>query len=173
MEEIQYKIGVLGESRVGKTKFINKFINGNSFNEKFSSTPSISEKFVTIDSNIDIQLKIWDTASQERLMSITKQYYLGLDGLLLVYDPNSRETFEKIEFWYMIIKDNIDIESIVVFLVENSQNENKVNIKYTMEGEKLAKKLGVQFYSVSSYNGMNIEQCFNHLAKEIYEKHKK
>ena len=100
MEEIQYKIGVLGESRVGKTKFINKFINGNSFNEKFSSTPSISEKFVTINSNIDIQLKIWDTAGQERLMSITKQYYLGLDGLLLVYDPNSRETFEKIEFWY-------------------------------------------------------------------------
>ena len=167
-----YKIGLFGESRVGKTKIVNQFIYGNSFNEELSSAPSISEKYVTIDSNIDILLKIWDTADQERYMTINKQYYSGLDGLLLVYDPSFHETFEKIEFWYMNIKDNVDIESKVVFLVENNQNENNVNNK-SLEGEKLGKKLGLQFYSVNSYNGMNIEQCFNHLAKEIYEKHKK
>ena len=97
---------------------------------------------------------------------ITKQHFSGLNGILLVYDPNIRETFDKIDYWCETIKDNIDIESVVVFLIENNQSKNMVNNMCTKEeGEKLANKLGFHFYSVNSYNGMNIEQCFHHLAK--------
>ena len=117
---------------------------------------------------------MWDTAGQERYMCLTKQYFSGLNGILLVYDPNIRETFDKIDYWCDTIKDNIDIESVVVFLIENNQSKNKVNNMCTKEeGEKLANKLGSHFYSVNSYNGMNIEQCFHYLAKKLYEKHKK
>ena len=172
--EIHYNIGLFGESRVGKANIISQFTNGCLFNEESSYSTSISEKVVEIDNNIDIRLKIWDTAGQERYMTLTKQYFYGLNGILLVYDPTIRETFNKIEHWCTTIKSNIDIESVVIFLIENNQSKNKVNNMCTKEeGEKLAKKLGFQFYSVNSYNGMNIDECFNHLVKKIYEKHNK
>ena len=175
MEDIKYKIRFFGESRVGKQKIINQFVDGTLFDKESSFTlPSTYEKCVTIDNDIDILLQMWDTACQERYMCLTKQYFSGLNGILLVYDPNIRETFDKIDYWCDTIKDNIDIESVVVFLIENNQSKNKVNNMCTKEeGEKLANKLGFHFYSVNSYNGMNIEQCFHHLAKKLYEKHKK
>ena len=174
MEDIKYKIGFFGESRAGKKKIINQFVEGTVFAKESSIIGlSIYEKCVTIDNDIDILLQIWDSAGQERY-KLTKQHFFGLNGILLVYDPNIRETFDKIDYWCDTIKDNIDIESVVVFLIENNQSKNKVNNMCTKEeGEKLANKLGFHFYSVNSYNGMNIKQCFHHLAKKLYEKHKK
>ena len=132
------------------------------------------EKCVTIDNDIDILLQMWDSAGQEKFRCLTKQRFHGFNGILLVYDPNIRETFDLIDYWCETIKDKIDIESVVVFLIENNQSKNKVNNMCTKEeGEKLANKLGFHFYSVNSYNGMNIEQCFHHLAKKLYEKHNK
>ena len=175
MEDIKYKIGFFGESRAGKKKIINQFVEGTIFDKESSFTDlSTYEKCVTIDNDIDILLQMWDSAGQEKYRCLTKQQFHGFNGILLVYDPNIRETFDKIDYWCDTIKDNIDIESVVVFLIENNQSKNKVNNMCTKEeGEKLANKLGFHFYSVNSYNGMNIEQCFHHLAKKLYEKHKK
>ena len=126
---------------------------------------------ITIDNNIDVLLKIWDTAGQERYMTLTKQYFYSLDGLLMVYDPACRETFEKVEFWLNQIKETINIDSIVIFLVENIQSIK--NTKCTSEeGKQLADKFNLKFYSVNSNNGMNIDQCFRDLAQAIYNKMK-
>ena len=175
MEDIKYKIRFFGDSRVGKQKIINQFVKGTVFDKESSFIGlSMYEKCVTIDNDIDILLQMWDSAGQEKYRCLTKQLFHGFNGILLVYDPNIRETFDKIDHWCKTIKDNIDIESVVVFLIENNQSKNKVNNMCTKEeGEKLANKLGFHFYSVNSYNGMNIEQCFHHLAKKLYEKHKK
>ena len=82
---------------------------------------------------------MWDTAGQERYMCLTKQYFYGLNGILLVYDPNIRETFDKIDHLCKTIKDNIDIESVVVFLIENNQSKNKVNNMCTKRRRKISK----------------------------------
>ena len=135
MEDIKYKIGFFGESRAGKQKIINLFVEGTVFaKESYSTGLSIYEKCVTIDNDIDILLQIWDSAGQERY-KLTKQHFFGLNGILLVYDPNIRETFDIIDYWCDTIKDNIDIESVVVFLIENNQSKNNKELHTEVRSE--------------------------------------
>ena len=48
----------------------------------------------------DVKLEIWDTAGQETFLSITRSYYRGADGALLVFDISRRETFDNLNRWY-------------------------------------------------------------------------
>jgi len=53
---------------------------------------------ITVDNN-QVKLQIWDTAGQEKFRSITRSYYRGAAGALLVYDITRRETFEHLASW--------------------------------------------------------------------------
>ena len=53
---------------------------------------------VTLDGK-QIKLQIWDTAGQESFRSITRSYYRGAAGALLVYDITRRETFNHLTSW--------------------------------------------------------------------------
>ena len=119
MSEIQFKIGTFGESRVGKTCIINQYAH-ETFNpsEESSIAPSTSDKAIEINGE-DVLLKMWDTAGQERYMALTKQYFEGLDGILLVYDVTAIESFEKIQFWVDTIKGEIDIATVNINLAAN------------------------------------------------------
>lgn len=165
--EVSFKIGTFGESRVGKTCIINQYVN-NSFNEteESSMAPSISEKPIEVNKQ-DILLKIWDTAGQERYMTLTKQYFQGLEGLLLVYDVTTRETFEKIQFWIKNIQENLDITSVKINLAANKVDKEKERKVSTEEGQELAKSLGIDYFEVSAKTGLNIEAIFQDLAKKI------
>ena len=150
MSEIQFKIGTFGESRVGKTSIINQYAH-ETFNpsEESSYAPSISEKAIEINSE-DVLLKLWDTAGQERYMALTKQYFEGLDGILLVYDVTVIESFEKIQFWVDTIKGTIDIETVDINLVANKVDKKEQRKITKVQGEELAKKLGVDCFDVSA-----------------------
>ncbi len=43
--------------------------------------------------------QIWDTAGQERFRTITKSYFRGAQGILLVYDCTDRASFTAVETW--------------------------------------------------------------------------
>ena len=67
--------------------------------------------------NKSVKLKIWDTAGQERFRNITKQYYKGADGILLVYDITDRNSFEKVRDWMKQIQENTQRDSIAIVLI--------------------------------------------------------
>ncbi|XP_022782523.1 ras-related protein Rab-18-B-like [Stylophora pistillata] len=70
--------------------------NCNSFN--FRTGVDFKVKTLTVDGN-KAKLAIWDTAGQERFRTLTPSYYRGAQGVILVYDTSSRETFDKLEEW--------------------------------------------------------------------------
>ena len=137
---MHFKIGTFGESRVGKTCIINQYANG-TFNEseESSTAPSTSNRAIEVN-GVDILMKIWDTAGQERYMALTKQYFEGLDGLLIVYDVTKPETFDKIQFWIDTIKGNIDISTVKINLAANKVDKEKERAVTTIQGQELAKK---------------------------------
>ena len=159
-----FKIGTFGESRVGKTCIINQYVFG-TFNEseESSTAPSTSDKAIEIN-GVDVLMKIWDTAGQERYMAITKQYFEGLDGLLLVYDVTKRETFDKIQFWVDTIKGYIDISTVKINLAANKVDKTELRKVKQSEGEELAKKLGIDYFEVSAKTTQNINAIFEDLA---------
>ena len=133
MEEenkIEYKIILLGNSAVGKTSLFKKIIT-NEFSEKNISTIGMDRRTIQIDTEIDdkgqkstksFNISLVDTAGQERFKSITKTYYKGCDGILLIYDITNLESFTNVKSWIDSIHESIgnhENSKYVIFLVAN------------------------------------------------------
>lgn len=119
---VNIKIGLLGNTNVGKTSLSRKFakrdnIDTNATNLKTTGIDmyttflkidigKLLEKEiinnggslngVNLDDNV-IRLSIWDTGGQEQSISVNHTYVRGVDGMLLVHDLTRMETFETIE----------------------------------------------------------------------------
>ena len=104
------KVVLLGESGVGKTSIIARFIN-NTFQDNIISTTgaSYAGKAITFSElqGRTAKFEIWDTAGQEKYRSLTKIFYKDAGIAILVYDITRRETFEEIQkYWYHQIKES-------------------------------------------------------------------
>ena len=105
-EEI--KIVVLGESGVGKSNIINRY-NGGQFDP--NSVPNNSSFFMSKNLKFGekvYRINLWDTAGQEKYHSLTKIFLKETKIVFLVYAINDKLSFEKLDFWYNIVKESCD-----------------------------------------------------------------
>jgi small GTP-binding protein len=103
------KVVLLGESGVGKTCIIARFIN-NTFEDNIMSTTgaSYAGKTMSFDelNGQSIKFEIWDTAGQEKYRALTKIFYKDAGVAILVYDITRKDSFDEIKnYWYNQIKD--------------------------------------------------------------------
>ena len=103
------KISLIGETAVGKTSIINKYIK-NYFNDAQTSTTGaqFSTRLISLcEEKISLRLEIWDTAGQERYRSLAKVIYKNASVIILVYDITNRSSFEELKnFWIDEVKNN-------------------------------------------------------------------
>ncbi len=103
------KVVLLGESGVGKTCIINRFITDTfSDNEKSSAIPTFTKKTMTFDEfqGKNLKFEIWDTAGQEKYRALNKLFYQDAGVAILVYDVTNSQSFEEIRnYWYNQIKE--------------------------------------------------------------------
>ena len=100
---------LIGESGVGKTCIIVRFINGKYEEGTMSTTGAnfISKSVKFDEYNESVLFQIWDTAGQERFRGLTKIFYKDARIIILVYDSTNRKSFEEIKnYWYKQIKEN-------------------------------------------------------------------
>uniref|UniRef100_A0A2K5PKZ8 RAB5B, member RAS oncogene family n=1 Tax=Cebus imitator TaxID=2715852 RepID=A0A2K5PKZ8_CEBIM len=87
----QFKLVLLGESAVGKSSLVLRFVKGQ-FHEYQEST--IGAAFLTQSVCLDdttVKFEIWDTAGQERYHSLAPMYYRGAQAAIVVYDITNQE----------------------------------------------------------------------------------
>ena len=168
-KELLYKILLLGDSSVGKTCFLMRY-SDNTFQEIHMSTIGLDYKLknVQLDDGNIVKIQIWDTAGQDRFRSITKNYYKGAHGIILIYDITSRKTYENIKNWVTQIKEEVS-DKVNIILVGNKIDDEKNRKVSTEEGEKMAKEIGFYFYETSAKTGINIDSTFNDLVKKTVE----
>ena len=158
---------LLGDGRVGKSNFMTRYAN-NKFSDEYLMTVGYNEaiKTLKIDNKNIYQLRLVDTAGQERYMSMPRNYYKNSDGILLLYDVESKESFKNIEIWMNDIKEYTDKkdDNIVIYLIgnkidliynDNNNDEEKVTKE---EIEELANSLKVKYYDISCKWNLNIEE---------------
>jgi small GTP-binding protein len=115
-----------------------------------------------------IKLQIWDTAGQESFRAITKSYFRGATGALLVYDITRRETFDHVKTWLEELRGAAD-KDISIILVGNKcdlEERRKVSKEEAQEWAREHRlKAAVE---TSAKTGEAVEQAFVDCAKEIY-----
>ena len=108
---------------------------------------------------------MWDTAGQERFRTITQTYYKGAMGIILVYDCTQELTFNNITNWLKQIESHAS-EDVTKMLVANKTDlPNRVISKE--QGEQLAAEHNLSYFETSALQGVNINELFYHMAKEI------
>jgi small GTP-binding protein len=120
-----FKYIVIGNSGVGKSCIVNRFIS-DEYTEELESTIGVEfgAKVVQLEGegrNHTVKLQIWDTAGQETFQSITRSYYRSAAGALLVYDITNKETLTSCENWLNEARTNGN-EEMVICLVGNKSD---------------------------------------------------
>ncbi|CAA2994273.1 ras-related RABB1c [Olea europaea subsp. europaea] len=123
---------------------------------------------ITVD-NKPIKLQIWDTAGQESFRSITRSYYRGAAGALLVYDITRRETFSHLASWLEDARQHA-VPNMTIMLIGNKCDLAQRRAVSTEEGEQFAKEHGLIFMEASAKTAQNVEEAFVKTAATIYKK---
>lgn len=164
-----FKFIVIGDAAAGKSCLLHRFIE-NKF--KHNSTHTIGVEFgskIVEVGGKKVKLQIWDTAGQERFRSVTKSYYRGAAGAVLVYDITNRESYNHITQWLNDAR-TLASPDIVVVLVGNKtdlQEEREVTF---MEASRFAQENEIMFLETSALSGDNVEEVFMKNARTILSK---
>jgi Ras-related protein Rab-11A len=167
--DLIFKIVLIGDSGVGKTNILSRYIN-NEFSLATQSTVGVEfgSKIIKKNGKV-IKLQIWDTAGQERYKSITSAYYKGSRGAFVVYDITRKTTYDNIDKWIGELKTN-GSEDVLIMLVGNKSDLEEKREVITEEVEKKAQEQKLAFCETSALNGKNVEYAFENLINEILKK---
>ena len=92
----------------------------------------------------NVRFKVYDTKGQKRLRAITRMYFKGTDGVILIYSINNKDSFDDLQDWLQMLKEEIPNE-IPIFLVGNKndlEEQRKIKIE---QGADFAAKHGFMF----------------------------
>ena len=150
------KILILGDSGVGKTSILIKYIN-NKFDESHIATIGVDYMDKTIKyKNINIKLQIWDTSGQEKFRSIARNFYRNSDAIFIVFDLNNKDTYNSIKQWINDVEEYCpNIKKIL--LGNKSDLEKNVSEEII---KNFAKENNLQYFETSAKNGTNIKEAF-------------
>ena len=163
---IPCKVIVVGDSGVGKTSIIKRYLDKFNSQEKSTIGASFSSKLQTIG-NIKLSFDIWDTAGQERFRSVNSIFYKEAYVCILVYDITSEESFQSIKnYWIRIVRQNAIPE--IIFAVAGNKSDLYENAKVKeKEVKEFCKEIDSFYCETSALNNIGIEETFVNLGKKF------
>ena len=169
-EILQIKMILLGNTAVGKTSIINRYVEDNfSSNLMSSVNMTFTQKTLKIDKQ-KVQLNIWDTVGQEKFRSLSKLFFKDTKIVALVYSITNKNSFNDLEFWLKTFKETIG-EDVVIGVMGNKSDlflEQEVSEE---EGEKFAEENGGFFDLVSAKeNKAGLDKFITKLVTECLKK---
>ena len=167
------KVITLGDSMVGKTCLILRFLEDTFFSTYLSTIGfDLKQKVVKLDTGEKMKLIIHDTAGQERFKSLSVNYIKKANGILIVYDITNKQSFVNIENWVKCAKEEMTKE-IPIYLIGNKCDLEESRVIQREDGENLATQFGTKFYETSCKTGEGVEKCFTDLAADMFNLIKK
>jgi small GTP-binding protein len=163
------KITLIGDSGVGKSSIIGRFITG-FFNEEISSTLGLnySQKYYEKNGK-KISLNLWDTAGQEKFRSLGKNFYKDSFIIIIVYDICNKASFQSIkEVWYPDIQ-RFGEKVNIIALVGNKKDKYEDEEVPEEEAKLYAQEIDANFFLVSANSGDGIERMFQTLADNFFD----
>ncbi|XP_010018349.1 PREDICTED: ras-related protein Rab-5C isoform X2 [Nestor notabilis] len=148
----QFKLVLLGESAVGKSSLVLRFVKGQ-FHEYQEST-------------IGGEFEIWDTAGQERYHSLAPMYYRGAQAAIVVYDITNTDTFVRAKNWVKELQRQAS-PNIVIALAGNKADLATKRAVDFQDAQTYADDNSLLFMETSAKTAMNVNEIFMAIAKKL------
>ena len=166
-EKIIIKILLLGETGVGKSNFIYRYVEDKFSSSTLASVGFDSNKKTLNFGNKKIIVQLWDSAGQTIYKSITKKLFNRVQGIIILYDITNTNSFESVEKLINLIEE--DNKNIIYEIAGNKcdlEDSRKVDKN---QGKRLGEKYGAIFIETSAKMNINVTECVNSLVKKILE----
>ena len=161
------KIGSLGNSEVGKTYLTRKYTNSNNSNLNLIT---VGIDFYTREkifcNGKKYQIKIYDTAGQERYKSVSLNSIRNYDGVFLMYDITDFKSFDSISEWINNIYEIKDHNFPFILIGNKCDLEDQREVSKE-EGLETAEKYKTTFFETSAIEGINVEEAIDELVNKI------
>ncbi|XP_036428023.1 ras-related protein Rab-5C [Colossoma macropomum] len=162
----QFKLVLLGESAVGKSSLVLRFVKGQ-FHEYQEST--IGAAFLTQTVCLDdttVKFEIWDTAGQERYHSLAPMYYRGAQAAIIVYDITNTDTFTRAKNWVKELQRQASPNIVIALSGNKADLANKRAVDF-QEAQEYADENSLLFMETSAKTAMNVNEIFMAIAKKL------
>lgn len=137
------------------------------FTESYISTIGVDFRFRTLKMDKKtVKLQIWDTAGQERFRTITSAYYRGADGIIMVFDVTSTESFDHVNDWLKEVN-RYAAPGTVQLLVGNKCDRTADRVVTEEQAKEFAAELGIPYIETSAKSAKNVEEAFLTMAGQL------
>ncbi|XP_043601922.1 ras-related protein Rab-24-like [Bombus pyrosoma] len=170
MNRVDLKVVLLGNSAVGKTSLVERFVNER-FNEGLSYQNTIGAAFAAKQMQVNgkrLIMGIWDTAGSEKYDAMSRIYYRGAKAAVICYDITKSNTFQRAKFWIRELREVEEGCKIYMCATKNDILEHgavpspNIDIVKTYTAGIRAK-----LFITSSKTGENVAELFNEIAQDF------
>ena len=166
---VKSKVVVIGSRFCGRTTIIYRAVTGvfdPEVNTLMIDEPNIKQ--IVLKDHC-VNLEIWDQLVTDFGWTLKPNFSRGANVVLFVFSLEDRTSFEELNEWVKAAEPDVD-NMPILFVVGNKNDlveERKVESE---QAELFAKKIGAFYYEVSAKTGSGIEELFNRVAEESYNK---
>ena len=169
---LEYKIITLGDSSVGKTSIINRFIN-DTFDEELTPTLGIKHTFKTLEiNNTKVKLSVIDTNGQEKYRSLSVSYFRHADVVLFIFNLNEPLSFNNIQEWINVFNDNNNKKKVILKYLIGSKSDLEQRVEQNLIDE-FANNNNMLYMATSAKMNNQINELFQKIGEDILEEEEK
>jgi small GTP-binding protein len=165
-ERRSFRTVTIGDSSVGKTSLVNKFIR-NRFDPHEKNTIGALYDCYTEDYNgQSIEVQIWDTAGQEQYRSLSPVYFKSAAAALLVFDLTNPTSFTNVNEWLASFR-TASPERALIFLVGNKTDLEDGRAVGKEEAAEWALQHSCPYFETSAKSGDGVNELFRAVAAAL------
>lgn len=165
---------LIGDAGVGKTSLLIRFVD-----DTWSQTPNATigidfkSKEIKMENGDAVNLRIVDTAGQERFQGIVQSHYRNAHAVILVYSCTNRESFTSVRQWAEHARKHRGDAPTDFMLVANKTDDEGKRVVTNEEGKKLAAELKMGYVETSAKTGAHVDACMMAAAKAVHTRMKR
>jgi small GTP-binding protein len=168
VDEITFRTVTIGDSSVGKTSIVNRFIHDRFREDEANTIGALYESYKYPHHGRDIEVQIWDTAGQEQYRSLAPVYFRSAAAAIIVFDITSKESFTSVNTWLTCFREASSSQTLI-FLVGNKSDLASRRKVEEQDALNWANENGCTYSETSAFNGQGIKDLFDKVALALIQ----
>jgi len=162
----QYKLVLLGDTALGKSSLVLRFVKGQFFEYQESTIGAAFLTQTVALNDTTVKYEIWDTAGQERYHSLAPMYYRGASAAIVVFDITNRDSFNRAKSWVKELQRQGNPNIVIALAGNKSDLSGKRKIEAD-EAQQYADENGIMYMETSAKTAANVNELFVAMARKL------